>query len=515
MNLNERRSGVVLHLTSLPGPHGNGDLGAQAHRFVHWLASAGQRLWQVLPLGPAGPGDSPYQSPSAFAGNPMLVALEPLVQAGWLAEADLASAPPFNASNIDFARAGAWRMRLLMQAAAGFAQRATAEQRSEFQAWLDTQSHSSCAWLPDWALYAALKDAHQGQPWWAWPTALARRDDAARAAARQQHAAAIQAHAFIQWNFDTQLADLRATTAAAGVALMGDLPIFVAHDSADVWSRPDLFLLDANHQPTAVAGAPPDGYSPQGQRWGNPLYHWDRMAAEGYGWWLARIRRALAQADVFRIDHFRGFAAHWQIPAACATAAGGAWARGPGVALFSAIEQSLGRLPIVAEDLGVITPDVVALREHFGFPGMRIVYEGLMQSSAGPDHPVLHPFLPHQHVKRGLVYSSTHDSDTVAGWWAAAPAKQRAFTATYLGISTDASPAQATRAVVRATATSVANLALSPLQDWLGLGSEHRMNQPGTATGNWGWRFDWPMVGDTLAAELKELAQVSGRSARC
>ena len=495
MNLSERRAGVVLHLTALPGPHGSGDLGEAAHRFVAWLAAAGQRLWQVLPMGPAGPGDSPYQSPSAFAGHPGLVGLEPLVAAGWLDAAALAAPPHFDRGRIDFARVGPWRQQRLHAAAAGFAARATAAERLAFAAWRDTQS----AWLPDWALYAALKDAHHSQPWWAWGEALAGRDPAALQVARHQHAATMAAHEFIQWCFDQQLAALRQAAHAQGVAIMGDLPIFVAHDSADVWAQPDLFLIGPDHQPTAVAGVPPDGYSLEGQRWGNPLYRWDRMAEDGYAWWLARVRRALTQADVFRIDHFRGFAGHWEIPADCPTAAGGRWVSGPGAALFDAIEAAIptsgGRLPIVAEDLGQITPDVVALRERYAFPGMRIVYEGLMQGDN-------HAFLPHHHVPNGLVYSSTHDSDTVAGWWAGAPAAQRAFAAAYLGIDTAASPAQAAQAVLRATFTSVAALALAPLQDLLGLGSEHRMNRPGTAEGNWGWRFDWPMLGGGLAPDL-------------
>ncbi len=508
MNLNERRAGVVLHFTALPGPHGSGDLGEPAHRFLHWLASAGQRLWQVLPVGPAGPGNSPYQSPSAFAGHPLLVALPPLVQAGWLDAAALADPPTFDTTRVDFAASGPWRMARLHAAAAGFAASATPSQRQAFAAWCS--GHAD--WLPDWTLYAALKEAHHGLPWWDWQTeqgALARRDPEALAAARDRHAQAIEAHAFIQWCFDTQLAALRETARTAGVALMGDLPIFVAHDSADVWARPGLFLLDDDHQPTAVAGVPPDGYSPEGQRWGNPLYRWDRMAADGYAWWLARIRRALTQADVFRIDHFRGFAGHWEIPASCPTAVGGRWVPGPGAAQFDAVQAALGHLPIVAEDLGLITPDVVALRERYGFPGMRIVYEGLMQ---GADH----AFLPHRHVPEGLVYTSTHDSDTVAGWWAAAPLEQRDFAAAYLGIDAAAHPAQAAQAVLRATCTSVAHLALAPLQDLLGLGSEHRMNRPGTSEGNWGWRFDWPMLEEDaapgLAAALARLVQVSARA---
>lgn len=501
----ERRAGCVLHLSCLPGPHGHGDLGEGAHRFAAWLQTAGLRLWQLLPLQPAGPGDSPYQSPSAFAGHPGLVALQPLVEAGWLDAAALADAPAFDAQRADFTRAGPWRAGLLAQAAASFFARASGAQHAAFDAWCAQQAH----WLPDWTLYAALKQAHGGQPWWAWAPALAAREPAALAAARSAHAAAMAGHDFVQWAFEQQLQALRATCRQHGVAMMGDLPIFVAHDSADVWARRDLFLLGPDGQPRVVAGVPPDGYSPEGQRWGNPLYDWPRMAVEGYAWWVARLRRALAQADVFRIDHFRGFAGHWEIPAECPTAIAGRWVTGPGAALFDALEAQLGRLPIVAEDLGLITPDVVALRERYGLPGMRIVYEGLMQGGWGQDH----AFLPHHHVQRGLVYSSTHDSDTVAGWWAGASADERAFAAAYLGLAIDAEPATAARAVVRASFTSVAALALAPLQDLLGLGSEHRMNRPGTAEGNWAWRFEWPQLEAVDAAGLADLVRASGRSA--
>jgi 4-alpha-glucanotransferase len=509
--LKDRRSGVVLHFTSLPGPHGSGDLGPPAWRFVDWLAAAGQTVWQVLPVGPAGPGDSPYQSPSAFAGHPLLVALQPLVDSGWLQSEALAGPPPFPAAQVDFAASGAWRLARLRAAAAGFQAQATPADRIDFATWRQAQA----GWLPDWTLFAALKDAHGGQPWWLWADALARREPQALQAARQAHAQAIAEHEFMQWCFDRQLAALRAHAKARGVLLMGDLPIFVAHDSADVWARPDLYWLGADHQPTAVAGAPPDGYTPDGQRWGNPLYRWDRMAAEGFAWWLARVRRALTLADIFRIDHFRGFASYWEVPAASATARDGRWVQAPGTALFDAIAAAFagtgagGPLPIVAEDLGLITPEVVALRDRYGFPGMRIVYEGLMH---GPEHPN-HDFLPHRHVPNGLAYSSTHDSDTVAGWWAGATGGQRDFAAAYLGIAGGASPAAAAQAVLRATATSVAGLALAPMQDLLGLGSDQRMNRPGTADGNWGWRFEAGMVGPELAPRLARLAAVTGRAA--
>jgi 4-alpha-glucanotransferase len=494
--LQTRRAGVVLHLSSLPGPHGCGDLGDSAWRFADWLTSAGQTLWQVLPLNPIGPGNSPYQSPSAFAGNALLVALEPLVEAAWL---HTPTPPLLDAKRVDYAQTIPWRWQQLQAAAGGFAANATAADRETFEAWCEHER----AWLPNWALFAALKDAHGGQPWWQWAPPLAQRDPAALAAARVQHAKAIKTHCFVQWCFDSQAAALKAHANAQGLLLMGDLPIFVAHDSADVWARPDLFELGADHHPTVVAGVPPDGYSPTGQRWGNPLYRWDRMAAEGFAWWVARVRRALAHADVFRIDHFRGFAGYWEIPADCPTAAVGRWAPGPGAALFTAIEKALGPLPIVAEDLGTITPDVITLREQFDLPGMRIVQEAFQRDA-------LHDFLPHNYAANTLAYSSTHDSDTAAGWWANASAAHRAYAAEYLRCKADGS--DVAWSLIHAAHTSVAQLALAPLQDVLGLGSAHRMNLPGTADGNWGWRFSWDMLGADVAPRLKRLAVATGRA---
>jgi 4-alpha-glucanotransferase len=497
MNLSDRQAGVVLHFTSLPGPHGCGDLGVGAYRFVDWLASAGQRLWQTLPVNPVGPGDSPYQSPSAFAGNPLLVALQPLVQRGWLV---LPQPPAFDLLRVDYGQVTPWRLAQLRAAAAGFFAGASTQDRGAFDRWCEQQA----AWLADWALFAALKDCHGGQPWWTWSPALARRDPAALQAARLQHAQAMQAHAFVQWCFDEQIAALKSYAGARGVRLMGDLPIFVAHDSADCWARPDLYFLDDQHQPTFVAGVPPDGFGPDGQRWGNPLYRWDCMAAEGYAWWVARVRRALTHADVFRIDHFRGFAAYWEVPASCPTARLGRWAPGPGKALFTAIEQALGRLPIVAEDLGLVTPDVIELREHFGFPGMRIIQEAFSGDAS-------HPFLPHHFVANGLAYTSTHDSDTAHGWWRSAAVAHKAFAAAYLQISPDCDGPVLAAALVRVACLSVANLALFPMQDVLGLDGSHRMNLPGTAAGNWGWRFDWGMVGHEVAPALAQLAALGAR----
>ena len=504
MNPQTRSSGVVLHITSLPGPHGVGDLGAEAHRFVDWLADAGQSVWQVLPVNPIGPGHSPYQCPSAFAGSGLMVALQPLVQRGWLPASVLQDGlkhlPAFNGQRADYTAAIPWRWAMLRQAAAGFFAQASATDHQAFDSWRQTQS----AWLPEWTLFAALKDEHGGQPWWLWGNALASRDAHALAAATQRLAGAIAEHAFVQWCFDEQMAALRAHARAKGVRLMGDLPIFVAHDSADVWARPDLYFLDTAHQPTVVAGVPPDGFGPDGQRWGNPLYRWDRMAADNYAWWVARVQRAFGHADILRIDHFRGFAGYWEVPAACATAREGRWAPGPGKALFDAIESALGKLPIVAEDLGTITPDVIALRDHFGYPGMRIVQEAFGGHEGGA---ATHPFLPHHHVPACLAYSSTHDSDTAQGWWATASEATRAYASEYL----QCTGADVHWALIRAASQSVACMALFPLQDVLGLDTTHRMNRPGTAQGNWGWRFDWPMLQADVATKLARISKASGR----
>lgn len=498
MDLTQRSSGILLHITSLPGPHGIGDFGPDAYRFVDWLQSAGQTIWQWLPTTPIGPGNSPYQSVSAFAGSPLMVAFEPLVQAGWIDGGDLHGAPVAQGGQrVDFEAIVPWRLERLRRAHAGFLARATAQQRAALQAWRMEQGW----WLDDYLLFMALESAHAGQCWWDWAPALRLREAAALQQAAREHAGEMDFWAFVQWCFDTQLADLRAYGQARGVRLMGDLPIFIAHHSADCWARPDLYELDEHFQPTVVAGCPPDDFSEDGQRWGNPLYRWDRMAAEGYAWWTARVKRALAQADVFRIDHFRGFAGYYEIPASCPTAREGQWVPGPGQALFDAIEGALGRLPIVAEDLGLITPDVLALRDGCGFPGMRI----LSQAFGGD---ASHEFLPHQYVPNTLVYTGTHDNHTVHGWWAQATPAEKHFAASYLA----AWDHDIHWGMIRAAAQSVACMAVFPLQDVLGLGGEHRMNLPGSmGPHNWTWRFDWSMVGEEPRRVLGLITAASGR----
>ena len=496
-DFSRRRSGLLLHITSLPGPHGMGDLGEQAHRFVDWLGSAGQTIWQMLPVNPVGPGNSPYQSPSAFAGSELMVSLQTLADEGWLDAAALRNAPDFDPGRADFDRAMPWRRSLLRQASTGFQARANAEQRGAFAAWRATQAQ----WLPDWTLFAALKDAHGGQPWWLWAEALARRDPETLALSRLQLAAEIEHQAFVQWSFERQMGALRQRAQARRVLLLGDLPIYVAHDSADVWARPDLYMLDEHNQPFMVAGVPPDGFGPDGQRWGNPLYRWDRMQAEGFGWWVARARRALAQADWLRLDHFRGYAAFWEVPASCPTAREGRWVPGPGSALFEVLQAALGGpLPFVAEDLGTITPDVIELRDRFGLPGMCIVQEAF----GGDDR---HPFLPRNHRPLSLAYSSTHDNDTGLGWWQSASADQRDAACHHL----QCQPPDMPWALIRAASESVARIAVFTMQDVLGLDGMHRMNLPGTADGNWCWRFSWDMVGIEATRTLGQITAGSGR----
>ncbi len=492
--LKQRTAGVLLHITSLPGPHGMGDFGPEAYRFVDWLASAGQRIWQLLPTTPIGPGDSPYQGVSAFAGSPWMVALEPLVAKGWLAAPVL---PDFDALHVDYGRVTPWREQQLRAAAQGFFAGAAAADRAEFAAWCVAERD----WLEDYALFMAIRAPLGGQPWWTWQPALARREPAALAAARQQHAAEIDFWRFVQWCFDVQARALKAYANGKGVALMGDLPIFVAHDSADCWSRPDLYFLDEQFQTSVVAGVPPDALSAEGQRWGNPLYRWDRMAAEDYGWWTARVRRALVQADVFRIDHFRGFAGYYEIPGDSPDAKRGRWVTGPGQALFDAIAKALGQLPIVAEDLGFITEDVHQLRDGCGFPGMKILQFGF-----GGDG--MHEFLPQMWPRESVAYTGTHDNDTVRGWWDNASPRERAFAGSYLACGAH----DVHWAMIRACCNSVANTVVFPLQDVLGLPSSHRMNIPGVLGGNWGWRFSWDMMGAESARVLGLISAASGRA---
>ncbi len=503
-----RRSGILLHPTSLPGPHGSGDLGAAAHRFVRWLADAGQRVWQVLPLGPTGFGDSPYQALSSRAGNPLLVSLEALAREGWLDDADLAGAPAGSPDRADLGRAGPWRRERLARAARRFAEQADAERSAELEGFRAREAD----WLRDWSLFAALKDAQGGRPWIEWPAPLARRDPAALDAARARHADPIFAAEFVQWCFARQWQELRDHCRALGVALLGDLPLYLAHDSAEVWTRPDLFLIDAAGRPLAVAGVPPDYFSADGQRWGNPLHDWAAAAREGFRSFVARVEGTLALVDRVRLDHFRGLEAYWEIPADAPSAMAGRWVPGPGADLLAALERALGPLPLVAENLGVVTPEVEALRRRFRLPGMAI-----LQFAFGKD-PQAPSFRPHAYDRDTVAYTGTHDNDTVMGWWLggagdstrspAEVAEEKAFARAYL--ATEGHEMNWT--MIRAVEASVADDAIVPMQDVLGLGSEARMNRPSTLGGNWAWRMREEALAPERAGRLGELAALYARA---
>jgi 4-alpha-glucanotransferase len=497
MKIPNRASGILLHPTSLPGPHGIGDLGPDAYRFVDWLKSTGQSLWQWLPTTPIGPGDSPYQSVSAFAGSPLMVALEPLIEKKWLPAPDVI-AQSFRANDVDFGHVVNFRNQALRRAKLGFDEQSLVADKNAFTAWCKDNAY----WLEEYALFAALHQANGWRPWWEWDAALKKRDANALATARKTYADDIEFWKFVQWLFDTQCAALKKYANDRGVALVGDLPIFIADNSADCWSRQDLYFLGDDGKPSVVAGVPPDDFGPNGQRWGNPLYRWDRMKSEGYAWWISRVKRALTQCDLFRIDHFRGFAGYFEIPGANDHAREGRWLPGPGKALFDAIEGALGKVPVIAEDLGLITEDVTELRDSLGYPGMKI-----LQFAFGGDG--AHEFLPHNYTTNCIVYTGTHDNDTARGWFVSAPAHQQHFACTYLACS----DYDFHWALIRAASNSVAKMAVFPLQDVLGLGNEARMNLPGSLGGsNWKWRFTWDMLGEEPARVLRLITAASGRA---
>jgi 4-alpha-glucanotransferase len=492
-----RASGVLLHPTSLPGPHGSGDFGADARHFVDWLVAGGQTLWQILPLGGIGPGNSPYMSTSAFAGNVLLIDLAELQQQGWLEAADLAPAVGLDAERVNFAAVVPFRMERLERAAARFAAGATPQQRQAYAEFVAGQR----SWLDDYALFMALCEVNDWRDWCDWAPELAARQPQALAAARAELGARVHFWQFCQWAFFRQWLALKAYANEQGVEIVGDAPIFIAHQSAEVWANQALFELGPGGRPTAVAGVPPDYFSETGQRWGNPLYRWSEHASDGYAWWVERVRRIFELVDYVRIDHFRGFAGYWEIPADAPTAETGRWVPGPGEALFKAIAKALGPLKIIAEDLGVITPDVDALRKKFGFPGMRILQFAFAGDASDR-------FLPHNHEPDTVVYPGTHDNDTVAGWWATATEHERHYARGYL--ATDGHDMPWT--LIRAAMVSVADTAVHPMQDVLALPTECRMNFPGKSSGWWAWRFQWSQVHPWHAGRLAELVRLYGRA---
>ncbi len=503
-----RSSGILLHPTSLPGPFGVGDLGPEAERFADFVAAAGQRIWQVLPLGPTGYGDSPYQCFSAFAGNHILVSPEKLVTQGLLSATDLALASELPATTIDYASANRLKRQLLERAFANFQKQAPGELRNRLREF----ESANLSWLDDYALFMALKEAHGLAVWTSWEEGAAQRRPAALAAWSERLRTEIEKHKFWQFLFALQWAELKRACAERGVQLMGDLPIYVAHDSADVWAHPELFCLKPSGEPESMAGVPPDYFSATGQLWGNPLYRWAEHARSRYRWWIERFRSAFALFDICRIDHFRGFAAYWEVPAGQTTALHGRWVPGPGATLFEAVEQVLGRLPIVAENLGVITEDVEAVRNRFGFPGMSILQFAFGNDPQAPD------FKPHNYPRNRVAYTGTHDNDTTVGWWASSGVgdstrtaddirKERAFARQYL----DLDGHEINWVLIRTVMASVADVAMFPLQDVLGLGSEARMNLPGTSSGNWRWRFTAGMLTPAHSQRLRELSVIYER----
>jgi 4-alpha-glucanotransferase len=506
-----RSSGILCHITCLPGRWGIGDLGEVSYKFVDWLALAGQGLWQVLPLGPPGFGESPYQSFSAFAGNPLLIGIDRLAEEGWLSSSELEAAPRFSAETVDFERVADFRDACLTRAFHEFRKAATSAINAEFDAF----RHEQAFWLDDYALFAALKRAHGGRPWYEWDAALARRQQPALKGKAAALAEDLDREAFIQFQFHRQWRDLKDYANARGIQLMGDVPIFIAHDSADVWANRHQYFLDADGQTTVIAGVPPDYFSESGQRWGNPLYRWDVMRSDDYSWWIQRLRHAFQAFDLVRLDHFRGFEAYWEIPAALPTAAGGQWVAGPGAAFFRHLLDKLGDLPIVAEDLGVITPPVEALRDEFEFPGMRV-----LQFAFGDD-PKASDYQPHNYPRNCVAYTGTHDNDTTCGWFdsragagttrtATQIAEERAFALTYLGSDGH----QIQWDMIRLAVASVADTAIVPVQDVLGLGTKARMNLPGSAIGNWRWRFNERAITPEMTEKLAKLTDIYDRTPR-
>jgi 4-alpha-glucanotransferase len=505
-----RESGILLHPTSLPGPYGIGEIGPQARRFVRQLAKMGQQLWQVLPIGPTGYGDSPYQSFSTFAGNTLLISFDQLVRDKLLHPTQLRRFPKFPEHTVDFGRVIPVRKRILRSVCRSFAGRASARRRKAFAAYCEKNAY----WLDDYALFTAIKEANDLRPWTHWDSeALAKRDEKALRAARRRFRTAINHERILQYLFDDQWSRLMAYAHNHGVRIIGDIPIFVAHDSADVWANPELYFLDSHGQPTLVAGVPPDYFSATGQLWGNPLYRWNVHRHSDYAWWVARMRKMFHMADLVRIDHFRGFEKYWEIPGHEKTAIPGRWVEGPGADLFHALIRQLGPLPIIAEDLGVITPEVEALRDQFKFPGMRI-----LQFAFGND-PKADDYRPESYPPNCVVYTGTHDNDTTVGWFWSEPGKDSTRTADDVAavrrrildyVKTDGREIHWD--LIGVALRSQANTVVIPMQDLMGLDSAARMNVPGTLGGNWRWRYREPQLTPAIQSRMRTLAQDTRRA---
>jgi 4-alpha-glucanotransferase len=491
----ERTAGILLHPTSLPGFGGIGSLGPAAYEFVDTLAAAKIGLWQVLPLGPTGYGDSPYSALSAFAGNPLLVSLEPLLEQGLLTWSDVEALSGLPESRVDFGRVVPMKSTALRRSFERFS--SSDGQQHEWRSFHEANR----PWLEDVALFLALKDAHGGAPWVDWEPELRARQPDAIAGARGRLGREMEYHSYVQWLFFSQWEALKTHANGKGISIVGDIPIFVANDSADVWANQHLFQLDEHGQQKVLAGVPPDYFSTTGQLWGNPHYRWDVLQEHGFSWWIDRFRMLLRQVDIVRLDHFRGFAAAWAVPFGEPTAERGQWVPAPGVELFEAIRAALGDMPIIAEDLGVITPDVEELRDRFGFPGMHILQFAFGEGPAGSS-------LPHNLPRLSVVYTGTHDNDTTVGWYESISAKEQTFAREY----TQTTGMDMSWALIRIALASVADAAIVPMQDVLRLGTVARMNLPGRPDGNWAWRFVPGAISEEAVRALGTLVDVYGRS---
>jgi 4-alpha-glucanotransferase len=502
-----RASGVLLHPTSLPSNYGIGDLGANAYKFVDFLESAKQTYWQVLPLGPTGYGDSPYQCFSAFAGNSNLISPELLVEDGFLTDEEINQKPEFPETRIDFGKLYDWKNWILGIAFEKFRRTTSVDLRGKFE----TFCQAEAAWLDDYALFRAIKKSQDQKLWLEWEALLRLRDDTALNSAKINLNEDVQAQKFQQWIFFRQWNDVKNYANEKGIKIVGDVPIFISLDSSDVWCNPSQFKLDEENRPRVVAGVPPDYFSATGQLWGNPIYNWETMRRDGFKWWIERVKATLKQVDVVRVDHFRGFAAAWEVPGGDKTAVNGKWVNVPGKELFNALENAIGDLPFWAEDLGVITPDVEELRDSFGFPGMRI-----LQFAFGGD-PKNHD-LPHNYINNSVAYTGTHDNDTTLGWFssqagsgstrdASEITREHDFCLKYL----NSDGAEIHWDFIRAVWSSVANSAIVPMQDLLGLGNEARMNLPASTIGNWNWRCKDGDFSEEIAEKLKGLTEIYGR----
>lgn len=494
-----RSSGILLHPSCFPSRFGIGDLGDQAYKFIDFLKNSYQQYWQVLPLGPTGYGNSPYMCYSAMAGNHLLISPEKLVDEGLLSEADFANLPAFPADQVNFEQVIPLKINLLKKAFENFKTQATAIQRQAFHTFCNTRGY----WLNNYALFMALKDAHNGDSWYKWPSALAKREPAALAKVEQELAQEILYYKFIQYEFFRQWSELKNYANQNGVEIIGDIPIYVSHDSADVWANPEFFALDEETGAVALmAGVPPDYFSATGQLWGNPVYNWEELQKQDFKWWVQRFEAMLDYVDIIRIDHFRGFEAYWAVPQGEETAINGEWIKAPGVEFFEVIKQKLGKLPILAEDLGIITEEVEALRDQFEFPGMKVLHFAFGSDPGNP-------FLPFNYPRNAVVYTGTHDNDTTVGWFKTTNDYEKQNLLLYLGsISSDGINWD----LIRLALSSIANQAIIPLQDVLGLGTEARMNYPSTAQGNWQWRYQQGVLSAELSDRLKILTKLYGRA---